>query len=285
MPGSSRAVAMVTALLALAAASVASPARADSATTTTTTTTAYSYEIENAPPPGTVLVVWPRACSANGEPLGNVDLALNPEWSARKNDVDYEVIVKGRSYALLEPCTKTSRLFALPVAAFPPGTRESTVDDVSIGQAEAGVAFPIVPALDAIDRKQRIEFFSTDPRVARASFRFDPSSAASAARPGTAAVHDVFAIEGGDATSIGILKIRAVYTYADGGSETVSADARADASAAADASADAGASAGPGAPGGSHDLGTRWVLLAALGGLAAGGFLAYSRKKREGAAK
>jgi hypothetical protein len=278
MPASSRVVAMASALLVIAASGVAGPARADSATA------AYSYEIENAPPPGKVLVVWPRACSATGEPLGNVDLALNPDWTARMNDVDYEVIVKGRSYVLLEPCTKTSRLYALAADAFPPGTRESTADDVSIGQAEAGVAFPIVPALDAIDRKQRVEFFGKDPRVARTTFRFDT---ASTARAGVAAVHDVLAIEGGDETSFRMRRVRAVYTYEDGGSETVSGSADADASAAAsaDASADAGAGAGPGPAGGAHDLGTRWVLLAALGGLAAGGFLAYSRKKREGAAK
>jgi hypothetical protein len=276
MPASSRAVAMASGLLAIAASSLASPAHADAATA------AYSYEIENAPPPGKVVVVWPRACSATGEALGNVDLALNPDWTARMNDVDYEVIVKGRSYVLLEPCAKSSRLYALPADAFPPGTRESTADDVSIGPAEAGVAFPIVPALDAIDRKQRIEFFGKDPRVARTPYRFDT---ASTARAGVAAVHDVFAIEGGDPTSFMIRKVRAVYTYGDGGSETVSAgaDASADAGPSADAGADARASAG--AAGGAHDLGTRWVLLAALGGLAAGGFLAYSRKKREGAAK
>ncbi len=283
MPASPRAVAMASALLAIAASSVASPsaASADSATA------AYSYEIENAPPPGKVLVVWPRACSATGDPLGNVDLALNPDWTARMNDVDYEVIVKGRSYVLLEPCAKSSRLYALPADAFPPGTRESTADDVSIGQPEAGVVFPTIPAVDAIDRKQRVELFGKDPRVARTPFRFDTASAASHARPGVAAVHDVLAVEGGNGTSFAIRKMRAVYTYEDGGSETVSEGANADASANADAGAgaDAGASAAAGPAGGAHDLGTRWVLLAALGGLAAGGFLAFSRKKREGAAK
>jgi hypothetical protein len=272
MPASSRMVAMASALLAIAASSVASTARADSATA------AYSYEIENAPPPGKVLVVWPRACSATGDPLGNVDLALNPDWTARMNDVDYEVIVKGRSYILLEPCAKASRLYALPADAFPAGTRESTADDLSIGQAAAGVAFPIIPALDAIDRKQRTEFFGKDPRVARTPFRFDT---AGPARAGVAAVHDVLAIEGGDNTSFAVRKIRAVYTYADGGSETVGEGANAN----ANANADAGAGPGAGPAGGAHDLGTRWVLLAALGGLAAGGFLAYSRKKRERGAK
>jgi len=276
MPASSRVVAMAAALLAIGASTVAGRARADSATN------AYSYEIANGPPPGKVLVVWPRACSATGEPLGDVDLALNPDWKTRMNDVDYEVIVQGRSYTLLETCTKKSRLYALPVDAFPPGTRESTADDVSLGQAEAGVAFPIVPALDAIDRKQRIEFFAKDPRVARTAFRFDTASAV-----GVAAVHDVLAIDGGDATSFTLRKIRAIYTHADGGSETVNADAGSDAraEAGADAGADAGAVVKAGAARGALDLGTRWVLLAALGGLAAGGFLAYSRKKRDGAAK
>ena len=263
---------MATALSSVAASSVARPAHADASTP------AYSYEIENAPPPGKVLVVWPRACSATGEPLGNVDLALNPDWTSRMNDVDYEVIVKGRSYTLLEPCTKTSRLYALPVDAFLPGSRESTADDVSIGQAEAGVPFPIVPALDGIDRKQRIDFFAKDPRVARTAFRFET------VRAGVSAVHEVLAVEG-EGPSFAVRTVRAVYTYEDGGSATVSGGADAGASADADAGANAGANASASAAPGAHDLGTRWVLLAALGGLAAGGFLAYSRKKREGAAK
>jgi len=263
----------------LAASAVSSAAHADPSAP------AYSYEIEGAAPPGTVLVVWPRACSASGEPLGNVDLALNPDWASRMNDVDYEVIVKGTSHVVPEPCAKTARFYALPTDAFPLGARTATADDVSIGAAEAGVELPILPALDAVDRKKRIELFEKDPRLLRTAFRFDTVKGAGA---GVVAVHEVLAVEAGDAAGFGVRTVRVVYTYEDGGSASVGAGADAGAGAGADAGADAsagadaGAGAGAGAGGGGHDLGTRWVLLAALGGLVAGGLLAFSRKKREG---
>jgi hypothetical protein len=244
----------------------------------------YSYELDAEPPAGKVLVVWPRACSASGEPLGNVDLALNPDWTARMNDVDYEVIVRGKTHALAAPCLETARIYALPADAFPAGTRPATADDVSIGAAEAGTPLAMVPALDAIDRKKRIELFEKDPRIGRPSFRFDVAKGAAA---GASAVHEVLAVEGaaGDAAGVVVRTVRAVYTYEDGGRETVAASAGA--STEARARADAGAAMGASASAGSekHDLGTRWVLLAALAGLLAGGGLAYSRKKRDGARK
>lgn len=264
-------------LAALAVASIlatrATTAHADPAAP------AYSYEIENDPPAGTVLVVWPRACSASGEPLGNVDLALNPDWASRKNDVDYEVIVKRTRYSLLEPCLQTSRLYLLPTDVFPPGSRLSTADDVSIGQPEAGMPFPIVPALDAIDRKERIALFDHDPRLRRTPFHF----AATAPPPSAVTVHEVLSLAADPTpttTTFTITQLRVDYTYQDAAPSSSPASASASAPAPAPASAPAPAPGPAPAPAPAPDLGTRWVLLAALSGLLAGGLLAYSRKRR-----
>ncbi|MDB4936111.1 MAG: hypothetical protein JWP87_3083 [Labilithrix sp.] len=234
---------------------------------------AYSYEIENAGAHADkVLVVWPRTCGAAGDPLGTVDLALNPEWTSRMHEVDYEVVVKGKRHELLEPCAKTTRLYALPAGAFPLGARTSTADDVSLGQPEAGAPFAIVPALDAVDLKKRIDFFEKDPRVLRTPYRF-PTSAAAKVK----AVHDVLSVDAFDATSFAVVPVRAIYTYDDGKTETVPY-------AGADASAPTPPAAAPSAPEPApppKDLGTRWVVLAAAGGLVVGGLLAAYRKKRE----
>ncbi len=272
-PGHALATVLATTVATVALLTFSRPARADASVAPL----AYSYEVENAPPAGHVLVVWPRACAATGEPLGDVDLTLNPDWASRKNDVDYEVIVKGKTHVLPGSCVKTSRLYALPVDAFPLGSRDATADDVGIGQAEAGAPFAIVPALDAVDRKQRIGLFATDPRVARTELRFDAGG-----RAGVIAVHEVLAVDAVAAGALTVHRLRVVYTYVDGGVETAGMGASADASAEAGASAeaDASADAGAGAESGKHDIGTRWVFLAAVGGLVAGALLAYSRKKR-----
>lgn len=265
----------VSALLVLGSAGVA---RAD---------VAYSYEIENADARADkVLVVWPRACGAKGEPLGAIDLTLNPDWASRMHDVDYEVVVARREHTLLAPCTKTSRLYALPADVFARASREATVDDKSIGQMEAGAPFAILPTLDAIDLGKRIELFGKDPRVLRTTFRFEPTRTG---RPAALkAVHEVLEVTGFDATSFAVKTKRAIYTHEDGRTESVSDPARAEASA-----ADSGAAPLPSASAvaastkaelAKPDLGTRWVVLAAIAGLVVGGVLAY-RKKRSAAAK
>jgi len=246
---------------------------------------AYSYEFENADAHADkVLVVWPRACGATGEPLGTVDLALNPDWASRMHDVDYEVVVRGRRHTLLDHCTKSARLYALPAEAFARGTRVATADDMSIGQMEAGAPFAILPALDAIDLAKRIELFGKDARVLRTSFRFEPTKPS---RPAALeAVHEVLEVDAFDATSFAVKTRRVMYTHPGGRIETVtdpgSAPAAPSASAptAPDASSAAPVSPEPAKP----DLGTRWILLAAVSGLVVGGVMAY-RKKRAAAAK
>jgi hypothetical protein len=244
---------------------------------------AYSYEIENAGAHlDKVLVVWPRTCGAAGDPLGTVDLALNPDWASRMHEVDYEVVVKGKHHELLEHCAKSSRLYALEAAAFPLGARQATLDDIPIGQREAGAPFAILPALDAVDLKKRIELFDKDARVLRTSYRFraEPAKTLRDASVPVKAVHDVLSVASFDATSFTVVPVRAVYTLENGTSETVPCG-EPDAGTGADASAVASAPPAPPIPLAPppRDLGTRWVFLAAVGGLVAGGLLAY-RKKR-----
>jgi hypothetical protein len=242
---------------------------------------AYSYEIENADAhTDKVLVVWPRACGAKGEPLGTVDLALNPDWTSRMHDIDYEVVVGAKKHALHESCTTTARLYALPAAEFARGTREATADDRSIGQSEAGAPFAILPALDAIELPKRIQLFEKDARVLRTTFRFEPSKPS---RPATLkAVHEVLEVSAFDATSFAVAVKRAIYTHEDGHLETVTDLGRvADASAPASA-ASAAAPVVPAEPA-KPDLGTRWVLLAAVAGLVLGGVLAYRKKQKPSA--
>lgn len=245
---------------------------------------AHSYEIENADARADrVLVVWPRACSATGEPLGTVDLKLNPDWSARMHEIDYEVVVRGKKHVLLDHCAKSSRLYALPAAEFARGSRESTVDDTSIGQMEAGAPFAILPALDQVDLAKRIELFGTDARVLRTTFRFEPTKAS---RPAALkAVHEVLEVDAFDATSFAVKTKRAIYTHADGRVETVTDPGGAPAASAPALPAPSAAPtpAAPASPP-KPDLGTRWVVLAAALGLVVGGVVAY-RKKRDVAAK
>jgi hypothetical protein len=245
----------------------------------------WSYEVENADAlPGKVLVVWPRACSSTGEPLGAVDLKLNPDWAARMNDVDYEVVVSGKRHELSEDCRKTSRLYALPADAFPKGSRVSTADDKGIGQGATGQPFAVLPQLDTIDRKKRIEFFEKDPRVLRTSFRFDAAPASKSAKP-LAGVHQALTVTPSSAAELDVTVKRVVYTYQDGTSDTANPSANAG----GDASTGAGIAINPaadGAAGGVPDLanrpdgGTRWVFLAAVAGLVVGGLIAFFRKKR-----
>ena len=45
--------------------------------------------------------IGPRVCGSEGEPLGKVDLAQSPDRAGRKNDIDYDVMVKGKRHQLL----------------------------------------------------------------------------------------------------------------------------------------------------------------------------------------
>lgn len=268
---------VVAASLSIAAVAVVRPAHAEGV--------AYSYEIENIDAfPDQVLVVWPRTCASSGEPLGTVDLKLNPDWKTRMHDVDYEVVGKG-GREVLDLCVKSSRLYALPVADFPRGSRVSTGDDMAIGQPEAGATFAILPALDAVDLAKRIELFEKDPRVLRTSFRFDPEAAAKRGPVGTKGVHEVLSIGKLDGTSFAVDVKRVTYMNVDGGvSSAKAATGDAPEARAADAGApDAGVAAGAGTPGGEAavDRGTRWVYAAAIGGLLMGGIIAALRKKKK----
>lgn len=268
-----RATFAVASSLLLAVASVAPSAHAE---------VAYSYEIENAGVrPDKVLVVWPRTCGASGDPLGAIDLALNPDWAARMNDVDYEVIVAGKRHELSPYCYKTSRLYAVPADGFTRAERTATADDMAIGQTQAGAVFTILPALDAIDRKKRIDFFAKDPRVLRTSFEFEPTKPPRTGSAPVKEVHDVLAVEGFDATSFRVVQKRAIYTFEDGKTELVphASDAGAGAGAAAGAEPDAGAAASTASPP-PVDKGSRWVYLAAVMGLVVGGLIAFYRKKQ-----
>ena len=238
---------------------------------------AYSYEIQNADARADkVLVVWPRACGASGDPLGAVDLALNPDWASRMNDVDYEVVVSGKHHELQDGCTRTTRLYALPADAFPRGSRDATADDSAIGQKAVGAKFVVLPALDAIDRKARIDFFANDPRVLRTVYRFAAVKPTEESRGGVKSVHDVLVVDGFDATSFTVRTKHVVYTYMDGRTEIEAATTAMPTPSAGPipSATKSPENAGP------RDLGTRWVFLAAVGGLVLGGVIAFFRKKR-----
>ena len=256
----------------------------------------HTYEIENLDAyADQVFVAWPRICGSKGEPLGAVSLELNPDWTSRLHDVDYEVLVKGKRHELLPYCAETTRIHALPSALFPLSSRVATADDSALGK-KPGELQMVLPVLDAIDLQKRIPFFASDPRKVSSPFRFDAVTSVRAGSP-LKAVHEVLAIEGafGGATATFIVQPkRVIYTYEDGASEALPyrgatrpgprdgvarANADANANANANANADAGASVTEGTPA-SHDLGTRWVLLAAVGGIVAGGAIAHYRKKR-----
>lgn len=259
---------------------------------------AYTYEVENLDAhPDKVFVAWPRACGAAGDPLGAVSLQLNPDWVARLHDVDYEVLEKGKHHEVLPYCAQTTRIFALPAAAFPRASRVATADDLAIG-SRAGETYAVLPALDEIDLPRRIPFFASDPRRGASAFRFDVVATARAGSP-LRAVHDVLAIQGavGTGSPFTVEPKRAVYMYDDGASETVAyaglqrpaptrtgaLDVDAGANVAAGASADPRPSATPSPP--PRDRGTRWVYAAAIGGLVAGGAIAHYRRKRAASPK
>ena len=90
-----------------------------------------------------------------------------------------------------------------------------------------------------------------------------------------------------DATSFAVRTKRAIYTYEDGGTETVTDPGRTIV-VGADASTPASSSSAPVTSCSRRPrearLGTRWVVLAAVAGLVVGGILA-ARKKRNAAAK
>lgn len=255
---------------------------------------AYSYEVENADAASDrVIVLWPRTCQASGSPLGSIDFALNPDWASRMNEVDYEVVVKGKAHRIVEHCVETARLFALPAGDFARSTRPSTADDTAIGQAEAGVPFTILPALDAVDLKKRVELFGSDPRVLKSSFRFEaPKVHGNVTK--LKAVHDVLAVDGFGATAFSVIAKSVIYTYEDGSIETrsyVGASRPEALREKGDAEAgDAGpgvslTDGGAGAPADAsspakQDRGSRFVYIAAIGGLLVGGFIAFLRKKR-----
>lgn len=295
MRGTAVATSLFVAVAVLGAARVA---HADAGGSADSRPIVYSYEIENADlAPDRVIVLWPRNCGSYGDPLGTIDLALNPDWASRQNDIDYEVVVKAKKHELLEQCTDHARFYALPADAFPRGSRVATADDMAIGQ-EAGAPFSTVPALDAIPLEKRTDFLAKDPRVLRAGFRFEPLRTVRSSSP-LKAMHDVLAVDGFGATAFSVVPKRAVYTYLDGTSETVAyvgaqrraalkagmgeGDAGASMDAGANANADGGANATTDPPA-KHDLGTRWVALAAVAGLVLGGLLALRRKKAQASA-
>jgi hypothetical protein len=181
----------------------------------------YSYELENLEAFGDkVFVVWPRACGSDGEPLGDIDLALNPQWEPRMHDVDYEVVTSAKRLAVLRYCADTMRLYALPVAEFAKASRPATQDEWTLG-VERGGALSHLPALDAIDLKARMAFFEKDRRVARSSRRFDVVMLVRASASSLKAVHDVLRVERVEGTTVSLAPKRAKYTYMDGASEDV----------------------------------------------------------------
>ena len=156
--------------------------------------------------------------------------------------------MKGKAHALLDPCTKTSRLYALPTDAFPLGARAATADDVSIGAAGGGGGARD-PAGARCDRSEEADrALREGPARAADGVSVRHGEGGRGARGGSgdagvAAVHEVLAVEGFDATRFVVRTVRVVYTYEDGGSETVGAGAGAGADASASASASASADA------------------------------------------
>lgn len=182
---------------------------------------AYSYELENVEAFGDrVFVVWPRACGSDGEPLGKIDLALNPQWEPRMHDVDYEVVSSAKRLEVLRYCAATMRLYALPAARFATASRLATEDEWMLG-VKKGETITHVPALDAIDLKARIAFFGKDQRVARSSRGLDVVLFVRASASSLKAVHDVLRVERVDGEAVDLVPKRAKYTYMDGVTEEV----------------------------------------------------------------
>ncbi|MBX3185761.1 MAG: hypothetical protein KF819_02050 [Labilithrix sp.] len=269
----------------------------------------YSYEVENLDAfADKVFVAWPRACGSDGEPLGKIDLGLNPQWASRMHDVDYEVLEAKKELRVLRYCAHTMRIYALPRAAFPPSSRPAPRDDWALDLKKDNPQ-AIVPALDAIDLQKRMPFFASDARVARSPFALDMIMLVRRSSSTLAKVHDVIGVDAVDAATLTVSSKRVTYTYEDGATETFAyrslkrpspsrpkalepppgGNARDDDP--TPPAIDAGALA-PDAPSqppaaapapASKDLGTRWVYLAAIAGLLVGGIIAWAQKNKKSA--
>jgi hypothetical protein len=244
----------------------------------------YSYEVENLDAfADKVFVVWPRSCGSDGDPIGTIDLSLNPQWASRMHEVDYEVLAKGKTHEILRYCAHTMRIYALPAAEFPRASRVATADEWTLG-IKKDETLAHLPALDAIDLKKRMVFFEKDARVARAPFKFDMVGIGPAASP-LKAVHDVIAVEAVEGAAIKVASKRAIYTYEDGSSETraYATPERPSPSGSGDAGAPAVSTTPATGDAALKDGGTRWVYLAAVAGLIVGGIIAFIQRKRRGA--
>lgn len=196
----------------------ASPAQAD-LVPSSSKRIRYSYEVTGLEKhPEVTLVLWPRACGSRGEPMGTVDLGLNPQWKEHFHDVDYEVIVPGQRAEIGKFCAGTAHLYALPAREFRTEKSVSAEKQWQLG-LEAGQPMLRVPALDKLDLAQRMAFFAKSGKARRAAYAFTPPDFVHR-RSQVDAVHDVLHATLGRA-GLAIGGAQAVYTYRDGTTESL----------------------------------------------------------------
>ena len=181
----------------------------------------YSYELENLEAfSDRVFVMWPRSCGSSGQPLGTIDLALNPQWEPRMHDIDYEVVSSAKRLDVPRYCAETMRLYALPAARFATASQVVMEDRWTLG-VKKGDTITHVPALDAIDLKARMAFLAEDESVARSSRGLDVVLLVRTTVSSLKAVHDVLRVERVEGAAVDLVPKRARYTYMDGVTEEV----------------------------------------------------------------
>lgn len=179
-----------------------------------------SYSVTNlSAHPGFTLVAWPRACTSEGDPLGSIDLDMNPHLVARMNEMDYEVIRDAARHEIGKFCSGSARLYALPADEFPLKTAIAKDDDWMLG-LEKDKPYAFVPAIDSLTQQERIPFFEKDPKVRRSRYRFSIIGYVRAPHPLKHA-HDELEIEKIADTTLVIRPRRVIYTYDDGATETI----------------------------------------------------------------
>ena len=179
----------------------------------------YTYEIANlAEHPEATFVLWPRTCGSDGEPVGTVDLGMNPQMAGHLHDIDYEALRPG-PHELLKFCGHTAHVYALDAKTFPTDARAADKDNWVLGW-KTGDKYLGVAALDAMTIQARMPFFASDPRARRADYAFQYVQILRKTSP-IATIHDVLRIASLDAWHLVVAPVKVRYGYADGTSEEV----------------------------------------------------------------